>query len=42
MPIEVNKLTHVYMPDTPFEMRALHEVSLRIEDGEFIGIIGHT
>ena len=42
MPIEVNKLTHVYMPDTPFEMRALHEVSLKIEDGEFIGIIGHT
>ena len=42
MPIEVKKLTHVYMPDTPFEMRALHEVSLRIEDGEFIGIIGHT
>ena len=42
MPIEVNKLTHVYMPDTPFEMRALHEVSPRIEDGEFIGIIGHT
>ena len=30
------------MPDTPFEMRALHEVSLKIEDGEFIGIIGHT
>ena len=42
MPIEVKKLTHVYMPDTPFEMRALHEVSLKIEDGEFIGIIGHT
>lgn len=42
MPIEVKNLTHVYMPDTPFEMRALHSVSLQIEDGEFIGIIGHT
>ena len=42
MPIEVKNLTHVYMADTPFESRALNEVSLRIEDGEFVGIIGHT
>lgn len=42
MPIEVKNLTHVYMPGTPFEARALNEVSLSIRDGEFIGIIGHT
>ena len=42
MPIEIKKLTHVYMPGTPFEARALNEVSLSIRDGEFIGIIGHT
>jgi len=42
MPIEVKKLTHVYMPGTPFEAKALNEVSLGIRDGEFIGIIGHT
>ena len=42
MPIEVKNLTHVYMADTPFESRALNEVSLRVEDGEFVGIIGHT
>lgn len=42
MPIEVKKLTHVYMPGTPFEAKALNEVSLSIKDGEFIGIIGHT
>ena len=42
MPIEVKGLTHVYMPDTPFEARALKDVCLSIEDGEFIGIIGHT
>ena len=42
MPIEVRKLTHVYMPGTPFESKALNEVSLSIRDGEFIGIIGHT
>ncbi len=42
MPIEVKGLTHVYMPGTPFEARALNDVSLSIRDGEFIGIIGHT
>lgn len=42
MPIEVCNLTHVYMAETPFESRALDGVSLKIEDGEFIGIIGHT
>ncbi len=40
--IEVNALTHVYMPGTPFEAKALDSVSLRICEGEFIGIIGHT
>ena len=42
MPIEVKKLTHVYMPGTPFEAKALNAVSLSILDGEFVGIIGHT
>lgn len=42
MPIEVKGLTHVYMPGTPFEAKALSEVSLSIQDGEFVGIIGHT
>ena len=36
MPIEVKKLTHVYMPGTPFEAKALNEVSLSIRDGEFV------
>ena len=42
MPIEVKNLTPVYMAETPFESRALDGVSFNIEDGEFIGIIGHT
>ena len=42
MPIEVKSLTHVYMPGTPFEAKALNDVSMSIRDGEFIGIIGHT
>ena len=40
--IEVTGLTHVYMPGTPFEAKALDNVSLTIDEGEFVGIIGHT
>jgi len=42
VPIEVKNLTHVYMPGSPFEAKALDNVNLYIGDGEFIGIIGHT
>ena len=40
--IEVRHLTHTYMPNSPFETKALDDVSLTIREGEFIGIIGHT
>ena len=40
--IDVRCLTHVYMPGTPFESKALDNVSLHVPEGEFIGIIGHT
>ena len=42
MPINIEKLTHTYMPGTPFEAKALCEINLKIEDGEFVGLIGHT
>jgi len=42
MPIVVENLTFIYMQGTPFEKTALKNISLRIEDGEFIGIIGRT
>ena len=42
MPIVIEKLTHTYMPDSPFQATAIHDVDLTIEDGEFIGLIGHT
>lgn len=42
MLIETKKLTHIYMPGTPFQMKALKNVSLGIKRGEFIGIIGET
>ncbi|MFD3155648.1 energy-coupling factor transporter ATPase [Haloimpatiens sp. FM7330] len=42
MSIKIKNLTHVYMPKTPFEKKALDDVSLEINDGEFVALIGHT
>lgn len=42
MPIAVENVSYTYLPGTPFEHRALKDVSFTIEDGEFVGIIGHT
>ena len=40
--IEVKNLTHIYNEGLPHESVALEDVSFRIEDGSFVGIIGHT
>jgi len=40
--ITVEHLTHVYSQGTPFEKTAVDDVSLTIEEGEFVGVIGHT
>ena len=42
MSIKVENLTYKYSVGSPFEKTALDDVSLEIEDGEFIGLIGHT
>lgn len=42
MSIKVKNLTHIYMPKTPFEKKALNNVSIDIEQGEFVALIGHT
>ena len=42
MQIEEKNLKHVYMPSTPFMHVALDNINLKINEGEFIGIIGHT
>ena len=42
MPIEVVHLTHCYSEGSALRTVALNDVSFRIEDGEFVGIIGHT
>ena len=40
--IEVQNLTHIYSAGTPFERTALNKVSFSAQQGEFLGIIGHT
>ncbi|MCY6354689.1 energy-coupling factor transporter ATPase [Clostridium sp. ZS2-4] len=42
MSIKIENLTHIYMPGSPFEKRALENVNLTIDDGEFVALIGHT
>ncbi len=40
--IETKGLTYTYSPGTPFEKTAINGVSLTVEHGEFVGVIGHT
>ena len=40
--LELKNVGFVYGKGTPFEKRAVDNVSLTIEKGEFIGVIGHT
>lgn len=42
MRIEVEDLTYVYEHGGPNEVTAVDDVSLTIESGEFVGVIGHT
>ena len=42
MPIKIEDLTHVYMQGTPFEKKAIENINVSINDGEFIALIGHT
>lgn len=42
MPIEIKNLSHTYMKGTVGQRRALKDISLTINEGEFWGVIGHT
>ena len=42
MSIILDKVNYVYSQGTAYEIQALKNINLKIEDGEFIGIIGHT
>ncbi len=40
--LETKNLTYKYGIGTPFEKTAVEDVSIQIERGEFLGVIGHT
>jgi energy-coupling factor transport system ATP-binding protein len=42
MSIVIKNLYHTYQVDTPYETHALKNINLEINEGEFIGLIGHT
>ena len=42
MPIQIQQLSHTYLPGSQLAYPALADISLTILDGEFLGIIGHT
>lgn len=42
MSISVKHLKHIYSKNGPFERVALDDITFDIEDGSFVGIIGHT
>ncbi|KZL93205.1 energy-coupling factor transporter ATPase [Clostridium magnum] len=42
MSIKIENLTHIYMKGSPFEKKALDNVNITINQGEFVALIGHT
>jgi len=42
MPIQIEGLTHTYSPGSPFQATAIHDVTCTLNNGEFIGVVGHT
>lgn len=42
MSIELRDVTYTYNPGSAYEIHALEDISLKIPDGQFIGMIGHT
>ncbi len=42
MPINMKNINYVYSSGTSYEIHALRDINLTIQDGEFIGLIGHT
>ena len=40
--IEIKNLSHIYSEGLPFEKKAIDDINLKIEENEFIGLIGHT
>lgn len=42
MSMIINHVNYIYEKDTAMAVYALKDINLKIEDGEFIGLIGHT
>ena len=42
MQLELKNVSYTYGKGTVFEVNALSNIDLMIEEGQFIGIIGHT
>lgn len=42
MAILLNHVNYIYGEDTPMAVAALKDITLKIPDGQFIGLIGHT
>ena len=42
MAIKIENLTYIYSPKTAYERIALDKINIEINDGDFIGLIGHT
>ena len=40
--LQVKDLTHTYGAGTPFQRSAVEHMSFDVNEGEFLGIIGHT
>ena len=40
--LKTEQLSHLYSVGTPFEKAAIEDVNLEINQGEFVGVIGHT
>ena len=40
--LEIRDLSHVYSAGTPFESTAVEHINIVLNQGEFVGIIGHT
>lgn len=40
--IKTQDLNYIYGLNTPFEKKAISNINLEIEKGEFVGVIGHT
>ena len=42
MDITFENVTYIYQPNSPFEHKAIENVSFHIASGSFVAIIGHT